>query len=304
MNNDLEERITNYQTKRINRNQEDLGMPTNGYQSPPIIGDAMFPNHSKNYLESELDDECFLSIQNSDNQSYIFINDENELPRPIDLDPPLNIQGEIEIETLNQPNQARQFPQWPLFYARRMGRIRNGYIKNGENSAERRDNIKRKIKAAITNSILNCINDNFINKEHYGGIKTKKVLEKINRKIVEKISEQDINIWLQKTVAQYFSSPICRKAKTKPDNYNRVQIESIINDNTEKKVIRILNMRIGDMVKIFFLGRDSKDVEEKIFGRFVDMKHFLEDLKMEKGFDENYIGLFKNICKEHFLRNH
>lgn len=322
LSNDLEEANTNYQTHGVTRNRDELKMSAINYQLPPNIGDALYLNPLGNDLEPD-DSKFFPPRQNNDEDSFIFLNQQNQsnqsnsinltssnlpscescqelnniynpyiskngLPKPINL-----------FEGLEDKNQENNDHLTSVKRKKNKGRPPNNGLPifGKQHTKEDIDNLQIKIKRAITNAILNCINDSFINKKRYGGSKTKKVLQKLMLNVVKKKSKNDINIWLQQTVANYFSSPVCKKARTKQPDYNRNQIERIINDNTEKRVIRILNMKIGEFVQIFYEGVGPDVLDDEIFDHFEDMKHVLEFLKKEKGFSDNYIERFKLVCK-------
>lgn len=94
------------------------------------------------------------------------------------------------------------------------------------------------------------------------------------------------------------SSPISRKYKRQPEDYNKKLIEEIYKKNGVDEIIKLLEMTIEDYYNLFIKKKNEFSEEEnKIFGT-KNFENVLEKKKNDKikGFSSEFLDTFKNKC--------
>ena len=140
-----------------------------------------------------------------------------------------------------------------------MGRKRKDEKGIGNHDKNAKDNMMRKIKSFLLNSINNLLNSS---------LKDKK-LEFLNldSEIIKNL-KKDYNIILLKTTIRdlYENSSISRKYRSKNMDNNKRIIQKIYKDNEEIETIKILNLTYGEFLQIFRrnISNLSLKLKEKI----------------------------------------
>ena len=143
------------------------------------------------------------------------------------------------------------------------------------------DNIIRKVKSRFINSALNYINTQFKNK---------------NRKLLKIICNQskEINrnkniLWLKNTMKNVFYEDISNKANNTNKNYNRELIDIIYKEKDEEKVIELLNLTVGEFMKLYCSKNKINDMKQ--------LDEVIKELKKEGESDINYLKCAKNTLQ-------
>ena len=143
------------------------------------------------------------------------------------------------------------------------------------------DNIIRKVKSRFINSALNYINTQFKNK---------------NRKLLKIICNQskEINrnkniLWLKNTMKNVFYEDISNKANNTNKNYNRELIDIIYKEKDEEKVIELLNLTVGEFMKLYCSKNKINDMKQ--------LDEVINELKKEGESDIYYLNKFKRVSE-------
>ena len=119
------------------------------------------------------------------------------------------------------------------------------------------DNIRVKFKRLFSNNLIlffNILLECSSNK-----ILSKLNLKKINTPFICNIKKEHNIEMLNMTVGEFLSQDICKKCKNYPRDHN-AKIIRLIYEEKDEKLVKVLNKRVGDMMKIF-----CKDRVKKIF---------------------------------------
>ena len=161
----------------------------------------------------------------------------------------------------------------------------------GEHNKFSDDNIIRKIKHVILDSVMKFINKKIHNLYSYESQKEKKERQLFKLKQNSKISSR-INYnkeFLDKKLVEIFYDDISSKYSRFPTNHNKELINSLINEKDEKKKIifnKIFNLSFVDCLNHF---RRSKTIEE--LEGISNLDNYLKAKKMIV--NEEYSNLFK-----------
>ena len=161
----------------------------------------------------------------------------------------------------------------------------------GEHNKFSDDNIIRKIKHVILDSVMKFINKKIHNLYSYESQKEKKERQLFKLKQNSKISSR-INYnkeFLDKKLVEIFYDDISSKYSRFPTNHNKELINSLINEKDEKKKIifnKIFNLSFVDCLNHF---RGSKTIEE--LEGISNLDNYLKAKKMIV--NEEYSNLFK-----------
>ena len=196
--------------------------------------------------------------------------------------------GKKIFETFGEKKREIKFP----FMGRKRKNKSNSYEKGKKKSHTKFDvdNIMQKIKIKF----LKCAVD-YANKlyEKYQKKKCEKLIKKMKRKYRKILNNQEKKVFISKKLSEIFSGEIsgsCSKEKNK--NYNKENIEKLMEIGEPKELIDFLNTTVEDAYNIFI--REGKDIIPE-FNYQNLLGEFKNDEFNEKG--ESYKQKFRNVAK-------
>ena len=181
-------------------------------------------------------------------------------------------------------------------FDRKISKGRNSKFKfGGKHSKFSSDNIVRKIKSNLFDTLLRYINASIDEEEIYDqNLKNKKIskpfLLKINQEII-KNTNVELNLdLLSSTLKEIFSNNVSKKVENHGLDKNKKLIEKIYAENKQKRTINILNMTLNQCLEQFRGSKKYKELE----GLEKEFQNVIKDLK-DKGESEKYISDFIDL---------
>ena len=265
-----------------------------------------FDNDSQNISQAppELDskeflDFLFLDEFNNKNASFI-------LPTFIDIKEDKNESEEKEEKILKNNVKIDKNENVAKFVIKKknnsifniekyikFGRLKKNSNKIGKHNKFNTDNIIRRFKVQLTNSIYNYLNDSFEINLNRQPKKKVKVIKKISANLIKSIKKENNMVWLDSKIGDLFSNPISKRFITYDVRYNKVMINKIYKKGKEKKAIEILNKTVRDFWKIYI-----NEDEYKNYNGFNNIYNDIKQFK-EKGETTEYIDMYEYVAK-HF----
>jgi len=173
---------------------------------------------------------------------------------------------------------------------RSLGRLRRDIIPLYEIKKDKFDknNILQKIIRNLIFSALSLINNAYEGKNSEK--KSETLLRSIDAKEYNVYSNQKIYKFFNKTLGEIFSADISKRnsnfLRTHPKDYNKIAIEALKSENTEKNVINLLNLTM-------------KELHEKYIKEEIPGLNFKNDLiKIEKIHGIRYKDKYEKIALE------
>ena len=168
-----------------------------------------------------------------------------------------------------------------------MGRKKKGdvYDEKEVHNKESEDNIRIKFKRLFINNLILFINTLLKQSPNIklDGLEIKKL-----ESSYVKTTKKDKNLrMLDLTVGEFLSHPICKKFKKIPKDHN-IKIIKLIYEEDEKRIVKILNRTIRELMKIFC--RDK--IRNNIFKRYKRLKDYAAEFINKKREKESYIQKF------------
>ena len=179
----------------------------------------------------------------------------------------------------------------PFKEQKNLGRKKKAYEGLGEHNKFSSDNIIRKVKHVILQSLLNFINHKIRILYAYEGeniLKEKKLFKLKQNQPISSRSDYNKD-FLEKTLGEIFSEDISSKYSCHPSTHNKKLIVSLINDKDEKKRTifnNIFNLTFIDCLKHF---RGNNKIEE--LEGINNLEDYLKGQKNKN--DEEYCILLK-----------
>ena len=205
------------------REEKDEQFRKSFFEVFPLIKDNFEENDNKNsYDENIIEDNNFNNEYNGKNKEY-----------------------ENIFYLINKDGQGRS-----------LGRLRRDIIPLYEIKKDKFDknNIFQKI---IRNLIFSALT--LINKAYEGKNSEKKsepLLRSIDAKEYNVYSNKKIYVFFNKTLEEVFSADISKRnsnfLRTHSKDYNKIAIETLKSENTEKNVIDLLNLTVKELHKKFW----------------------------------------------------
>ena len=170
------------------------------------------------------------------------------------------------------------------------GRIKKNSFKKGKHDKNNRDNIIRKFKVKLMNSLYDYINRSFIINTNRQTQKIK-IIKKLSSKDIKSIKKEDNIKWFNSQIKNVFSQNISTKIAHYDLDYNSKLINKIYLKGQEKRVINILDKTIKEMWLVYV-----NDDEENNFKGFHTLKDEIKEFR-KKGQEEAYIEKYIKIAK-------
>ena len=143
------------------------------------------------------------------------------------------------------------------------GRIKKNSFKKGKHDKNNRDNIIRKFKVKLMNSLYDYINRSFIINTNRQTKKIK-IIKKLSSNDIKSIKKEDNIKWFNSQIKNVFSQNISTKIAHYDLDYNSKLINKIYLKGQEKRVINILDKTIKEMWLVYV----NDDEENNFKGLF------------------------------------
>lgn len=254
--------------KKTDNIQENLNIINN------ITEDIIFKNNNNNNC---IDNKSNNNNRNS-NDNEILINNEKK------------IREHQKIETSKKNFVPNSHPKKIKFLAMKtLGRNKKNSNKLSAHNANSSDNIKKRIKVMLYKYTLKFLNSKFVHPQIYDNLKGQ-VLQKISKKEINKIQNEKIKEWLDKSLREIFSITLCNRYKNFKVEHNIETIEDVFIRGDEIELIRFLEMKMRVFFEVFVNNFENPELEG--FERINDA---IKELKKE-GKNEEYLNKFKKTC--------
>ena len=168
---------------------------------------------------------------------------------------------------------------------KKIGRKPKSSVIKGYHTKFSNDNILRKIKVKFFNKLVKYINNLIIHKYKNKAKLIKPLISKICQNNTKSFNRELLSQKLKEIFSTY---KINGKFKSFDDNYNKIAIKSIYDENITE-LIDILEMTLLDVFNIF---KDSNDGEKLIGLERLDK--VVEELKVKE--NDEYLNKFKNVA--------
>ena len=282
-----------------------------------------FPQPESN-VDEYLTEKCILLFNETDrilgqkSTSDKSNNNSNHLSNDKDLKLDLNeIKEKGNSSSINQKdiniiNPNTQKGPFNIIKKNKLGRKRKISCHKGVHDKFSYDNMTKKLKKFLLNSILKFVNSFIIKEEEMDTsvqkrkknnkckVISKSILFQIDQNIIKDITrEYNINL-LNLTLKEIFSKDITLKIKKKEKDSNKKLIEEIYLKNKKKKTINILNMRLNQCIEHL----TNKVYYPELQGLENEYEKIINELK-KSGETDEYIKLFEDLFRrfEEYYRN-
>ena len=156
-------------------------------------------------------------------------------------------------------------------------------IKHGKTAS---DIIKQKIKTRFVKSTMNYLNDLYKKYPSNNKRKAKIFLRKIKTDFTKNLKKNRILEYFSKTLRQFYSSNLGGHFKRVNKDYNKHNIEILIQKNKAKDIIELLNKTLEDVYEKYI----SKEIPE--FNLYND----LNEIKEKENEGNDYIDRYEKIA--------
>ena len=177
------------------------------------------------------------------------------------------------------------------------GKFQRGRKKKGDTTGRKHgkkdpDNIIKKIKSKLIDSLIKYINNIITNLNVTKGKDQAKsnLMKKLNYKeYIDSIERKENLNFLQRPIKDILSYEISSKFSKFPNDWNKKMINSILNSNKEDKIINyIFDMTFKEWIEIFLFKKKTK--YELIEKSLPTINSLLKDILSKN--DEYYLSMF------------
>jgi membrane-associated HD superfamily phosphohydrolase len=162
------------------------------------------------------------------------------------------------------------------------------YKEDAVHTKFREDNIINKIKIYFINSTMSLINKKY--SEYIKAKSSKRLLQKIKPNYSKIYKKKETQEFFMKEVKEIFSEELSGRCSTFEDkkNYNKIQIDTLIEKNKAKEVINLLNKRLEEIYEIYITNDPNKKIEG------YHLENDLEQIKLKNG--DDYAKMYKETA--------
>ena len=255
-------------------------------------------------LESHLDflksnTVCYKTEEKIDNMSdedamQLIKEQFNQISAQNNYEPPIPVLYEITKST--EPNETENQKKSLIFDIKKVnknkGRRKQShpelYKEDAVHTKFREDNVINKIKIYFINSTMSLINKKY--SEYLKAKPGKRLLQKIKPNYSKIYKKKETQEFFNKKLSIIFSEELSGRCSTfeNKKNYNKIQIDNLIEKNKAKEVINLLNKRLEEMYEIYI----TNDTNKKIEGYHLETD--LEQIKLKNG--EDYAQMYKETA--------
>jgi len=218
----------------------------------------------------------------------------NQISAQNNYEPPIPVLYEITKST--EPNEAENQKKSLIFDIKKVnknkGRRKQShpelYKEDAVHTKFREDNVINKIKIYFINSTMSLINKKY--SEYLKAKPGKRLLQKIKPNYSKIYKKKETQEFFNKKLSIIFSEELSGRCSTfeNKKNYNKIQIDNLIEKNKAKEVINLLNKRLEEMYEIYI----TNDTNKKIEGYHLETD--LEQIKLKNG--EDYAQMYKETA--------
>ena len=218
----------------------------------------------------------------------------NQISAQNNYEPPIPVLYEITKST--EPNETENQKKSLIFDIKKVnknkGRRKQShpelYKEDAVHTKFREDNIINKIKIYFINSTMSLINKKY--SEYLKAKPGKRLLQKIKPNYSKIYKKKETQEFFNKKLSIIFSEELSGRCSTfeNKKNYNKIQIDNLIEKNKAKEVINLLNKRLEEMYEIYI----TNDTNKKIEGYHLETD--LEQIKLKNG--EDYAQMYKETA--------
>ena len=240
-----------------------------------------------------------------------FISDDKEVNLDLNESNEKDNSSSINQKAIDFTNPDTQKGPFNITKERKLGRKTKNSCQKGAHDKYSYDNMTKKLKQLLMNSILNFVNITLIKEEKETSAHKRKknnkwkvnltpCLVKIDQNILGNIKvEYNINL-LNLPLKEIFSQDITSKIKKFSKDYNKKIIDEIYLNNQKEKTITILNMTLSQCIKHLA----NKEYYPELQGLEDEYENIINKLK-NSGETDEYIELFKDLLGrfEEFYKN-
>jgi G:T/U-mismatch repair DNA glycosylase len=231
----------------------------------------------------------------SDEDAMQLIKDQfNQISAQNNYEPPIPVLYEITKST--EPNETENQKKSLIFDIKKVnknkGRRKQShpelYKEDAVHTKFREDNVINKIKIYFINSTMSLINKKY--SEYLKAKPGKRLLQKIKPNYSKIYKKKETQEFFNKKLSIIFSEELSGRCSTfeNKKNYNKIQIDNLIEKNKAKEVINLLNKRLEEMYEIYI----TNDTNKKIEGYHLETD--LEQIKLKNG--EDYAQMYKETA--------
>ena len=231
----------------------------------------------------------------SDEDAYQLIKEQfNQISAQNNYEPPIPVLYEITKST--EPNETENQKKSLIFDIKKVnknkGRRKQShpelYKEDAVHTKFREDNVINKIKIYFINSTMSLINKKY--SEYLKAKPGKRLLQKIKPNYSKIYKKKETQEFFNKKLSIIFSEELSGRCSTfeNKKNYNKIQIDNLIEKNKAKEVINLLNKRLEEMYEIYI----TNDTNKKIEGYHLETD--LEQIKLKNG--EDYAQMYKETA--------
>ena len=218
----------------------------------------------------------------------------NQISAQNNYEPPIPVLYEIKKST--EPNETENQKKSLIFDIKKVnknkGRRKQShpelYKEDAVHTKFREDNVINKIKIYFINSTMSLINKKY--SEYLKAKPGKRLLQKIKPNYSKIYKKKETQEFFNKKLSIIFSEELSGRCSTfeNKKNYNKIQIDNLIEKNKAKEVINLLNKRLEEMYEIYI----TNDTNKKIEGYHLETD--LEQIKLKNG--EDYAQMYKETA--------
>ena len=218
----------------------------------------------------------------------------NQISAQNNYEPPIPVIYEITKST--EPNETENQKKSLIFDIKKVnknkGRRKQShpelYKEDAVHTKFREDNVINKIKIYFINSTMSLINKKY--SEYLKAKPGKRLLQKIKPNYSKIYKKKETQEFFNKKLSIIFSEELSGRCSTfeNKKNYNKIQIDNLIEKNKAKEVINLLNKRLEEMYEIYI----TNDTNKKIEGYHLETD--LEQIKLKNG--EDYAQMYKETA--------
>lgn len=218
----------------------------------------------------------------------------NQISAQNNYEPPIPVLYEITKST--EPNETENQKKSLIFDIKKVnknkGRRKQShpelYKEDAVHTKFREDNVINKIKIYFINSTMSLINKKY--SEYLKAKPAKRLLQKIKPNYSKIYKKKETQEFFNKKLSIIFSEELSGRCSTfeNKKNYNKIQIDNLIEKNKAKEVINLLNKRLEEMYEIYI----TNDTNKKIEGYHLETD--LEQIKLKNG--EDYAQMYKETA--------
>ena len=218
----------------------------------------------------------------------------NQISAQNNYEPPIPVLYEITKST--EPNETENQKKSLIFDIKKVnknkGRRKQShpelYKEDAVHTKFREDNVINKIKIYFINSTMSLINKKY--SEYLKAKPGKRLLQKIKPNYSKIYKKKETQEFFNKKLSIIFSEELSGRCSTfeNKKNYNKIQIDNLIEKNKAKEVINLLNKRLEEIYEIYI----TNDPNKKIEGYHLETD--LEQIKLKNG--EDYAQMYKETA--------